>query len=281
MKYHFTHLFIWLTNGKRREIQFKPNKVNIITGGSHTGKTAILDIIDYCFFASEHNISEKMINENSSWYGLRFMINGKTYTIARKAPFKGDVSPDYFYSPVGEIPDGTINSNIREKALKLLLTEEFGIDQDTTISYGGNTLRAGSRVSIRYFLMFNTISQDIITHSKEFFDKQSIKRYREALPRTFDLAVGIDTVENILKREKRHQLEKQLKKLVKQSKRLSKERGIFHEELLQIAKKSKEFGLLDQNLQEVDLWEALQDMVNAKVIIYVCDPCDSTRIMPA
>lgn len=264
MKLHFTHLILWLKNGKLRKILFEPNKVNIITGGSNTGKTAILDIIDYCFFASAHNISDKAINENSAWYGVRININGKIYTIARRAPSKNEVSDDYFFSSDGAIPEKLLEPNIRESALKLLLSDDFGIDQDTTISYGANTMRAGSRISIRYFLMFNTISQDIITHSKEFFDKQSESRYRDALPRTFDLAVGIDTVENILKREKRRELEKQLKKLEKQSARLSQEREIFHDQLLEIAKKSKEFGLLDQDLEEIDLKQTLEEMVNAQ-----------------
>ena len=53
--------------------------------------------------------------------------------------------------------------------------------------------------------MFNTISGNIIENDEGiFFDKQNETRYKEALPRIFDLALGIETVENILKSEKKN-----------------------------------------------------------------------------
>jgi hypothetical protein len=41
MNFNINKIVLWLNNGKL-EIEFKPNKVNLITGGSHTGKSAIL-----------------------------------------------------------------------------------------------------------------------------------------------------------------------------------------------------------------------------------------------
>ena len=49
--------------GRRRDIEFDLDTVNVITGASGTGKTAIIDAIDYClgskncglpFFVREH-----------------------------------------------------------------------------------------------------------------------------------------------------------------------------------------------------------------------------------
>ena len=50
MKFYYKKLILWMKNGNVREVKFEPNKVNIITGGSETGKSSILAIIDYCFF---------------------------------------------------------------------------------------------------------------------------------------------------------------------------------------------------------------------------------------
>ena len=203
VKFYIESLHLWLVNGRKRLISFLPNKVNVITGDSHTGKTAILDIVDYCLFASRHRISESIINENVLWYGLCIHVNDKVYMLARRAPVGPATSQEYHFSSVGDVPDGAPDPNIQEGALKKLLSADFGIDQDVKIPFGGRVLQAGSRISLRYFLLFNTISQNIITHSEQFFDKQDQERYQEALPRIFDIAVGIDTVENILKREKR------------------------------------------------------------------------------
>jgi predicted ATP-binding protein involved in virulence len=77
MNFNINKIVLWLNNGKL-EIEFKPNKVNLITGGSHTGKSAILEIVDYCFFSSKSQISEDTINENILWYGINISVNDKT-----------------------------------------------------------------------------------------------------------------------------------------------------------------------------------------------------------
>ncbi|PYF06942.1 uncharacterized protein DUF3732 [Rhodobacter viridis] len=264
MKFHIESLNLWLTNGKIRTLPFRPNKVNVITGASHTGKTAILDIFDYCFFASRHRISESVINESTLWYGLKIHVNDKVYTLARRAPTGPAVSNEYYFSSIGEIPEGAPEANIRESALKVLLSADFGIDQDVKIPFGGQYLQAGSRISLRYFLLFNTISQDIITHSEQFFDKQDQPRYREALPRIFDIAVGIDTVENILKRDKLTQLEKRLARLQKQSAKAATNREAFHAELAETTARAMSYGLISDNSDAEQAVADLQRMVSER-----------------
>ena len=203
MKFAIKKLILWMNDeaGYIRELEFEENKINVISGESNTGKTAILHIVDYCLFSSKHKIAESKINENVAWYGLNFLINDKHYTIARKAPHRATVSGEYYFSSVGELPKKP-SSNMTESALKELLETEFNIDKDVTIPFGGKALKANSKISLRYFMLFCTISGDIVQHSEVFFDKQSDNRYREALPRVFDLAVGIETVDNIIRRDK-------------------------------------------------------------------------------
>lgn len=102
MKFYIESLHLWLKTEQRRSVTFLPNKVNVITGDSHTGKTAILDIVDYCLFASKHRISESIINENVAWYGLRIHVNDKIYTLARRAPAGTTTSSDYYFSSMGK-----------------------------------------------------------------------------------------------------------------------------------------------------------------------------------
>lgn len=261
MKFSFDTLYIWLKNGQVRTLNFLPNKVNIITGGSSTGKTAILDIIDYCLFASKHKISDSIINENAEWYGIRFNINEKCYLIARRSPSGSEVSADYYFSSIGEPPEGFPSPNMPEATLKTSLESDFHIDRDAKVSYGGRLVKTGSKISLRYFLVFNTISQDIITHSEEFFDKQKDERYREALPRIFDLSVGIDTVENIIKREKRDEIERKILKLEREGERVNKKQNSFHTQLSSIVKTAKEYSLLPEDAEIDSAVSVLKDMV--------------------
>ncbi|AHE27397.1 AAA family ATPase, partial [Burkholderia pseudomallei] len=191
MNFGFDSITLWSRTGERRSLRFERNRLNVITGESHTGKSALLDIIDYCFLASSHKLPDSIINENVGWYGLTFYVNDKTYTIARRSPRDNEVSSDYYFSSTGVVPDMP-ESNTKEGDIRTILEAEFHITDKVTVAYGGRALKTGSKVSFRYFFLFNTISEDIITNSKVFFDKQSEERYQEALPRIFDMALGID-----------------------------------------------------------------------------------------
>tara|TARA_R110002096_G_scaffold159815_1_gene325770 strand:+ start:4181 stop:6031 length:1851 start_codon:yes stop_codon:yes gene_type:complete len=248
MKFHIKKVILWLNNKKIREIKFEPNKVNVITGDSSTGKTEILDIIDYCFFSSDSKISESIVNENIAWYGILLHINGREYTIARKSLIKGAVSKEYYFSSEGEIPDSLVSNN-SEVSIKSLMESEFRINSDVSIPYGSNLIKPGSKISIRYFLMFNTISVNIIENDTGvFFDKQNNSRYRDALPRIFDLAVGIETTENVLKKEKKAELELKLSKLQRKSKSISSKSDSFRVEQESMIKEAKEYSLISPEL---------------------------------
>ncbi|WP_282072226.1 DUF3732 domain-containing protein [Polaribacter atrinae] len=269
MKYNIEKIIIWLKNGKKRELIFKPNKVNVITGDSNTGKTAILEIIDYCYFSSKSTISESMINENISWYGILININDKKYTIGRKALFEGNVSNEYYFSSIGEIPKEFPESNNTQENIKSLIETEFNIDKSVSfpIGYGSNNIKVGSKISLRYFLMFNTISQDLITNSQgTFFDKQIESRYRDALPRIFDIATGIEKVENILKKEKKAELEKSLIKLNRKETEILKKSEYFQKEQKALIKKAKEFALINPDTIEKDAISELNNVVKGVII---------------
>lgn len=143
MKFYIDKLILWLKDGSIRTLQFKNDKVNVITGNSKTGKTAVLEIIDYCFCGSTDAvvISQEHIAENVLWYGLRFFINDKVYTIARgEISESGKFSKDYYFSQTGEIPENPY-TKLGEIELKEILEREFSIDDDITISYGGSSVK--------------------------------------------------------------------------------------------------------------------------------------------
>lgn len=115
--------------------------------------------------------------------------------------------------------------------------------------------------------MFNTISQDLITNSQGiFFDKQNESRYRDALPRIFDIATGIEKIENILKKEKKVELEKKLAKLKRKESEISKKTEYFQREQKALIKKAKEFSLINPDTVEKEAVGELYEVVNGAII---------------
>ncbi|HDR7805738.1 MULTISPECIES: DUF3732 domain-containing protein [Bacillus] len=70
-------------NGERREIPFNRG-LNIITGDSKSGKSAILEIIDYCLGNSKFNIPKGIISNFGYLYVLVININGGYLVIGRR-----------------------------------------------------------------------------------------------------------------------------------------------------------------------------------------------------
>ncbi|MFW1849181.1 DUF3732 domain-containing protein [Acinetobacter guillouiae] len=249
MKFGIDEIILWSNKNKVRRIYFKRNKINMISGKSGMGKTSIMKIIDYCFLASNHKITHSIINENIAWYGIKFYINNKEFIIARKSPNGEIVSKDFYFSNLNLNP--TIpNANIDISDLKKIIDSEFSINNDTTLSHGGNYLKKDSKISFRYFMLFNTISEDIITNTNQFFDKQNQERYREALPRIFDLALQIDNVENILKRELKDSLQKKISKELQKGEIIKNKSSFFDLERNNVLKESLSLGINLENINE-------------------------------
>lgn len=70
--------------GKKRELSFKLGSLNIITGKSKSGKSAVGEIIEYCLGSNKCNIADGVIREKVSWYGLLLQFNQFQLFIARK-----------------------------------------------------------------------------------------------------------------------------------------------------------------------------------------------------
>ncbi len=276
MKFHVNKIILWMKNGNiRDDLDFKPNKVNIITGDSNTGKSALFYIFDYVFLSSDiSKIPSEVIDENIDWYGINFTINDKKYTIARKS-FGIDKKPsnEFYFSGSGQIPDKPYNS-IGKTQLKKIIENEFSIDDNVVIPYGGKKIKQGSKISFRYFLLFTTQGENVIINSDTFFDKQNDTKYKEALHRIFDLAIGIDNVKDTLIREKIIKLEKEINRLEKKQKTIDNQNLLFEKEMLSIVRKAKEYGLIENTSNEIS--KSIDSL--KKIIAFEEEICDNSEL---
>ena len=139
--------------------------------------------------------------------------------------------------------------------MKSIIETEFSIDSNITVAYGGKSLKKGSKISLRYFLMFNTISQDIINDSRNiYFDKQNNSRYREALPRIFDIATGIESIENILLKEKKEDLEKEITTLERRNSKYKQRQDHSFDEVKDILLEAREMAIIssDEDVEAIN-----------------------------
>lgn len=86
MKFEIKKIILWPRNKKYkyREINFFLNKINVITGASRTGKSAIIPIIDYCLGSSKCTIPVDTIRDACEWFGLLIDLENTQLLVCRK-----------------------------------------------------------------------------------------------------------------------------------------------------------------------------------------------------
>ncbi|MCB0213444.1 MAG: DUF3732 domain-containing protein, partial [Anaerolineae bacterium] len=94
-------IVLYNTDGNTRVLDFKLGQVNIITGKSSTGKSAIIEIISYCLGRSTFTIPEGAIRDNAVWYGVLFQLNETQIFIAKPAPANNAASQSQVYYEAG------------------------------------------------------------------------------------------------------------------------------------------------------------------------------------
>lgn len=82
MKSYIKSIIIFNKNGEKRVVPLEQG-VNIITGESKTGKSALVEIIDYCLCSTRCTIPKGIITDFSHLYTLVMAIGDNTYVIAR------------------------------------------------------------------------------------------------------------------------------------------------------------------------------------------------------
>ncbi|MBK8293111.1 MAG: AAA family ATPase [Flammeovirgaceae bacterium] len=177
MSFQILNIVLYSQKGEKRVINLKPGELNIITGDSKTGKTALIEIIDYCLGSSECNIPEGIIRRSVSWAGLRLQVRDGEVFVARKLPPRGESksSPIVYYDVKKkiDIPDYSIlRQTTNTDTLELLLSRHAGIGENIHEPAQGQT-RFALSANIRHALFFTFQQQSEVISNKYLFHKQS------------------------------------------------------------------------------------------------------------
>src|SRR5579859_3206489 len=98
MLFHIKELILWPRNGKRppRRLVFGAGQLNVITGASKTGKSAVIPIVDYCLGSEHCSIPVLTIRDACSWFGILVETNEGEKLFARREPGSNQTTSDMF-----------------------------------------------------------------------------------------------------------------------------------------------------------------------------------------
>ena len=180
---------IFSRDGERRDVIFRLGALNIVTGASKTGKSALLDIVDYCWGRDECTVPEGEIRKCVSWFAVHFDNDDEGILIARKNPGPAGRASDeiYFARGVDEIPNDAsgFHKNITADSLKTQLSVTLGISENLHVPQEGAT-RKPLEASSRHAILFCLQAQDEIANRRLLFHRQGEQflpqAIRDALP---------------------------------------------------------------------------------------------------
>lgn len=159
---------------RRHELLFQPGRLNVVTGVSDTGKSAVLAIIDYCLGSDSHGVFKGRELETIGWYGLRLLIDDQPIFVARRRPPDGQKVSDHAMLIVGArgTPGpGEITQTTNIATVTAELGRMIGISENLQDPPEGSTrepVTAGLRHAVPYILQ----PQRLIADPKYLFDGQ-------------------------------------------------------------------------------------------------------------
>ncbi len=187
---------IYSYDGRHRVVPFEPGRVNIISGDSRTGKSAILGIIDYCFGAKEIDVPEGKVRRNVAWFALLLQTPRGQAFVARQLP-KGDgKSNEAVYvqtdTEIDIPPASVLRQTTNREGLRSLLASWTGLSDYLHEPPLGQT-RDALAATISHALTFCFQSQNEIGQRKHLFHGSSDRFVAQAIKDTLPYFLGAVT----------------------------------------------------------------------------------------
>lgn len=189
MKKSIKEIVIFSQNGDKRNIGFKDG-LNIITGDSKTGKSALIEIVDYCLFSSRSSIPKGKITDFASLYVLIFQIEEYFIVVGRYSPEWGGKNQAYLN--IETSPENIENiqldyfTDLVLRPIKDDVQIEFEQYFGLSFSQLENGYNRKSKLSIRDTVSFIFQHQNLIANKHAIFyrfdDVNKRKRVIQALP---------------------------------------------------------------------------------------------------
>lgn len=256
MKFQLLKLIVWPKNLEfpPRIVEFMPGVLNVITGSSRTGKSAIIPIIDYCLSSGECTIPIDTIRDYSSWYGIVFQTDSEQTLLARKVPIGNQVSNDFFLmrSDIISVPLTITDRNETTDGIKNYLNTISGVPY---FNLEGEEDKRGytARLSFRDLMALNFQSQDIVANQNILFYKTHAHEHREKLRNWFPYILGAENIETLKARQRIQELEKKLNQLKREYDKTKSVSSAWKANMEGHLRVAKEYGLLgDESIENGD-----------------------------
>lgn len=264
-------IILYSLSGEKRILSFDLGKVNIITGESKSGKSALIEIVNYCLASTSCDIPEGIIREAVSYFSLVLTFNdGETAFIARENPNIKGIQASTTVCLVrnigNDLPElDELNSNINIDTLKEFLTRKIGISENLHIP--DSLTREPLKANFKHSRFYCYQPQYLVADPYQLFYNQNKEFVSQSIKDTLPYFLGAVNEDSLLIENEITQLKKQLNRLVREKRENEKIKSEGLSQAFSLIEEAKEIGLLSKDinpenqadayvhLQTVSKWE--------------------------
>ncbi len=173
MRAYIKGIAVFNNNGERKEVELSPG-LNIISGDSQTGKSALLEIIDYCLGSSNFTVPAGEITDFAKLYAIILCLEDRCILIGRRGK---EQSSKLFLKPINgskrikeielkDFEDGLFRP--KNEVLQVLTNNYLKINVNDT-SEETDIDKKGARGSIRNMVSFLFQHQNLVASKFALF----------------------------------------------------------------------------------------------------------------
>lgn len=189
-------IHIYSHDGKRRDLQFKVDGLNVITGRSSTGKSALSEIIEYCMGRSSFNVPEGVVRDKVAWFAVIYQFASESVLVAKPTPTAGGASCSTAMLRRGvalqppEFEDLVINTD--DEAIVELLSRLLGIPEnrtDVALEHSRDSFAANVKHTFYYLFQ----KQGLVANKDQLFYRQNEQFQPQAIRDTLPILLGVSS----------------------------------------------------------------------------------------
>jgi hypothetical protein len=261
MKAKVVKVVLWPRRRDRtpRIVPFTGVGVEVITGRSQTGKSALIAIVDYCLGSSKCAIPTGRIRETTAWFGVVLKTPTKEILIARRNPeMQAETSEAYLEEGKSiDLPERL--EDVPQTSMTAIVAYLNDITGLPALAFsGGDEGGYAGRPSFRDMAAFQFLPQHIVANPYTLFFKADTADHQQKLKNIFPLVLGAIDADTLEKRRELRLVEAELRRARGELEDL-RQRGVhWLREFRVFYMQARELGLLRDAPNPTDEWTSDQ-----------------------
>jgi hypothetical protein len=186
---------LWNAEGARRTLEFEPSSLNIITGEAKAGKSALLEIVEFCLGRRTVSLPEGVLTRTVRWYGLLLGTDSQSVFVGRPGPTEGQATVSRAQLEIGGPELGfpsfeELEANADAEAVTDYLTRLCGIGDYENVPTRPTATRPPLRPTIRHASLLCFQRQNEIANPRQLFHRQDEDFMPQAIKDTLPYFLG-------------------------------------------------------------------------------------------